>query len=148
MTMENEIWSTEQLRRINEDPALLSLLYDLGLLPETVLAHIRAAREDERSKILKERDDLRAALDRDKTGLAAALSKIRDEVKARRWICDGRGPYTHDDDRYRQETGFALDAIEKTAAESLAASGKLAHEALCRAEAAICRAEGISKKED
>lgn len=80
--------------------------------------------------------ELQNALDRDKTGLAGALAKIREEVKGRRWICEGRGPYTYDDDRYRQETGFALDAIEKLAADALAASGKLAHETLT--EKRIC----------
>lgn len=74
--------------------------------------------------------ELRKALDRDKTGLAAGLAAIREEVKGRRWISDGRGSYTYDDDGYRKETGFALDAIEKIAVDALAASGKLAHEAL------------------
>lgn len=75
---------------------------------------------------------LEGALDRDKTGLAGALAAIREEIKGRRWICDGRGSYTYDDERYRKETGFALDAIEKIAAEALMASGKLAHEALMK----------------
>lgn len=44
------IWSPEQLKRINDDPALVSLLYDLNLLPEVVLAHIRHAREEERER--------------------------------------------------------------------------------------------------
>ena len=74
--------------------------------------------------------ELRAALDRDKTGLAHALAEIVNEVKARRWVVQGRGDYAFDDDRYRQETGWALDAIEKLANDALAASGKLAHEAL------------------
>jgi hypothetical protein len=81
-------------------------------------------------KLDLQNDELCKALDRDKTGLAAALAAIREEVKGRRWICEGRGPYQYDDDRYRKETGFALDAIEKLAADALAASGKLAHEAL------------------
>lgn len=79
---------------------------------------------------------LKDALDRDKTGLASALAKVREEVKGRRWICEGRGPYTYDDDRYRLETGLGLDAIEKIAVDALAASGKLAQETL--AEKRIC----------
>lgn len=75
-------------------------------------------------------EDLKAALDRDKTGLAAALAKIIEEVKGRIWVKDGRGNYAFNDDRYRQETGWALDAIEKLAKDALAASGKLAHEVL------------------
>lgn len=73
---------------------------------------------------------LEGALDRDKTGLGSALASICQEVKGRRWICDGRGPYTYDDDRYRKETSFAFDAIEKLAVDALSASGKLAHEVL------------------
>lgn len=75
-------------------------------------------------------EELRAALDRDKTGLGEALSKVLVEVGARRWVVEGRGSYNFDDDGYRRETGWALDAIEKLAREALAASGRLAHEAL------------------
>lgn len=57
MTDVGRIWSPEQLKRINDDPALLSLLYDLNLLPEVVLAHIRHATGDavkvERKECLK-----------------------------------------------------------------------------------------------
>lgn len=53
MTTANEIWGPERLKRINDDPALVSLLYDLNLLPEVVLAHIRAAREEERKACLE-----------------------------------------------------------------------------------------------
>lgn len=53
MTTANEIWGPERLKRINSDPALLSLLYDLNLLPEVVLAHIRAARTEEREHCLR-----------------------------------------------------------------------------------------------
>lgn len=73
---------------------------------------------------------LEGALDRDKTGLAAALALIVEEVKGRRWICEGRGPYRYDEDGYRLETGWAFDAIEKIAKEALSASGKLASDTL------------------
>ena len=73
---------------------------------------------------------LREALHRDKTGLADALAKVIVEAKARRWVVEGRGCYEFDDDKYRKETGFALDAIEKIAYDALGASGELAHEAL------------------
>lgn len=53
MTTASGIWSPAQLKRINDDPALVSLLYDLNLLPEVVLAHIRHAREEERERIMK-----------------------------------------------------------------------------------------------
>jgi hypothetical protein len=48
-----------------------------------------------------------------------ALVRIVAEIKARRWITEGRGPYRYDDDEYRRETGYALDAIEKIAQEAL-----------------------------
>lgn len=53
MTTANEIWGPERLKRINSDPALVSLLYDLNLLPEVVLAHIRAARVEEREHCIR-----------------------------------------------------------------------------------------------
>lgn len=42
-----------QLKRINEDPALVSLLYDLNLLPEVFLARIRHAKEEERKRCIR-----------------------------------------------------------------------------------------------
>jgi hypothetical protein len=53
MTTANEIWGPERLKFINDNPKVVSLLYDLNLLPEVVLAHIRAAREEERKACLK-----------------------------------------------------------------------------------------------
>ena len=86
---------------------------------------------NEAGKLADERiKKLEAALDRDKTGLGSALAAICQEVKGRRWISEGRGPYPYDDDRYRKETRFAFDAIEKLAVDALSASGKLAHEVL------------------
>ncbi len=78
-------------------------------------------------RLRAEVETLRDALYRDKTGLAAALAAINDEVNGRRWICEGRGSYAYDDDRYRQETRWALDAIGKIATDALRASGTLAH---------------------
>ena len=70
------------------------------------------------------------ALYRDKTGLAKALEDVVKEVDGRRWLCEGRGPYKYDDERYRQEAGWAFDAIHKIAYDALVASGKLADKAL------------------
>lgn len=80
--------------------------------------------------LVAEVERLRAALDRDRTGLAGALCKVLVEVGARRWVVSGRGSYAYDDDTYRKETGFALDAIENIARDALSTSGALAHEAL------------------
>lgn len=51
------------------------------------------------------------------------LNRILEEIKSRRWICDGRGPYQYDDDRYRQEAGWAFEEIEKIVKEARAALG-------------------------
>lgn len=40
----------EQLKKINSEPEILHLLYDLDLLPEQVEAEIRGAREEERER--------------------------------------------------------------------------------------------------
>lgn len=85
---------------------------------------------DQLEKLIEENRKLQDAIDRDKTGLAGALVGVLDEVKGRRWVVQGRGSYEWNDDKYRQETGLALDAIEKIAKDALAASGKLAHDAL------------------
>lgn len=68
---------------------------------------------------------LREALHYDKTGLAGALASVIAEVKGRRWILDGRGPYTHDDEGYQREAGFAFNAIEDIAVRALNTSGQL-----------------------
>lgn len=49
----DRIWSPEQLKRINDDPALLSLLYDLNLLPEVILFNVRRTRDEERERCAK-----------------------------------------------------------------------------------------------
>lgn len=42
--------SPEKLKFINENPAVLNLLYDLGLLPEEIGARVRAYVEEERER--------------------------------------------------------------------------------------------------
>lgn len=74
---------------------------------------------------------LKDVLHKDATGLAAGLALVRAEVSKRRWIAEGRGSYEYDDDRYRKETGLALDAIDKIAEKALTASGTLAHAECC-----------------
>jgi len=74
---------------------------------------------------------LEAALDRDKTGLAKGLSKVLELVAGYWWITEGRGSYSWDDDRYRDETGNALSDIRDAATQALRDSGTLANNALC-----------------
>lgn len=69
---------------------------------------------------------LKELLDCDRTGLAAALGDCRSAAAARWWIVAGRGSYEWNDDRYRKETGRALQEIAEIASKALAASGKLA----------------------
>lgn len=71
-------------------------------------------------KIEAERDSLRAIIG----SLLNTYSRILDELKARRWITEGRGSYRYDDDRYREETGFAFDAIRSLVEEALARARK------------------------
>lgn len=45
--MKTYVWlSPEKLKAINDSPAILSLLYDLGLLPEEISARVRGYVEE------------------------------------------------------------------------------------------------------
>ena len=51
MVEEMKLWLLpEQLQAINGSPKILSLLYDLNLLPEVVMTHMRAAVKAERDR--------------------------------------------------------------------------------------------------
>jgi hypothetical protein len=52
------------------------------------------------------------ANERDRTLLHRAVHDIDSEIKGRMWLLDGRGCYEWDDDKYRQEFGWAVNAIE------------------------------------
>jgi hypothetical protein len=72
-----------------------------------------------------------AAIDRDKTGLAKGLEDVRKQVAGRRWICEGRGSFGYgEEEAYRRETGYALDAIDEIARKALSDSGTLANQVL------------------
>lgn len=45
--------SPEKLKFINENPQVLSLLYDLGILPEEISARVRGYVEEERERCAK-----------------------------------------------------------------------------------------------
>lgn len=45
--------SPEKLKFINDNPKVVSLLYDLGLLPEEISARVRGYVEEERKACLK-----------------------------------------------------------------------------------------------
>jgi hypothetical protein len=84
------------------------------------------ALRDENTALKSEVQRLRDSLNIDKTGLASALNECRRAANGRRWICQGRGPYTYDDDRYREETGHLIDEVNAIAEKALNESGKLA----------------------
>jgi hypothetical protein len=48
-----------------------------------------------------------------------ALNAILTEIKARAWLREGRGPYEWNDDDYRREAGWCMDAVRKIAEEAL-----------------------------
>lgn len=73
---------------------------------------------------------LSSAVDRDRTGLAAALAQIITVAQGYQWVAWGRGSYEFDDERYRSETGRALDSIIAGATHALRRSGDLATSAL------------------
>lgn len=63
-------------------------------------------------RLTAERDDARAANECDRTALHRVVHEIDSEIKGRMWLIEGRGPYEWDDDRYRQEFGWAVQALE------------------------------------
>jgi hypothetical protein len=58
-------------------------------------------------------DKYKGALEADATDLWKITGAIKKEVKEHWWITEGCGSYTHDDERYRQETQWAFEAILK-----------------------------------
>jgi hypothetical protein len=64
-----------------------------------------------------ERDAAMGSLEAQRTSLCNPLKAIRDAIKAREWLRLGRGSYEWDDDRWRDEFGDAIDAIESARRE-------------------------------
>ena len=77
-------------------------------------------------------------IDRDRTGLAKALVDVRARAQASYWIVEGRGSYTWNDDRYRRETGKALEEIGGIATKALRESGERADSAFHPKECKRC----------
>ena len=69
-----------------------------------------AARQKERARV----DELEAALERDRTRAADILQTItRTVVQPYSWLRSSRGSYEYDDDRWMEEFGRALDALDE-----------------------------------
>lgn len=61
----------------------------------------------------KERDEALAANELDRRSLHAVVRQIEEEITGRMWLIEGRGPYEWDDDKYRQEFGWAIHALQE-----------------------------------
>jgi hypothetical protein len=92
--------------------------------------------------------DAREALNRDRTGLAAALNRIRNELRGRYWMRhekDGGeagswGSYAypeHTVETLRREISWAFEAIGKIAHDALRASGTIADTSVAAADRAL-----------
>ena len=96
-----------------------------GLSLQTLALALARGRDDAAGEIARLKD----LLHRDKTGLALGLNKIQRIAKGFDWICEGRGPYEYDDERYRMEVAILITQVLAVAEEHLRASGDLANEA-------------------
>ena len=84
---------------------------------------------DEEIRLTKEVERLKGLLNRDRTGLAAGLDAVRKIATSYDWICEGRGTYAYDDDRYRMEVGALITQVVAAVTEALRASGAVVDEA-------------------
>ncbi len=92
----------------------------------------------EREKVAKLEglvESLKDSLHRDKTGLASALSSIKELIIGYSWIKEGRGPYEWDDNEYKTEFKRMADHILRITEHSLKASGDLVHPICCKGQA-------------
>lgn len=90
--------------------------------PEDMALWAVLALQDARREIVR----LKALLNRDATGLAEGLVQCQKAVRSREWVLESRGPYEWDDDRYKDEAGFALREVVEIAAAALKRSGLVA----------------------
>jgi hypothetical protein len=56
---------------------------------------------------------LRAIIERDRTGVAQGVRAVRKAITEHEWLRLGRDSYEYDDERWKDEFGDALDAIER-----------------------------------
>lgn len=63
-------------------------------------------REDEMQQVADEREVM-----------IKAFSDVTKEFEGRKWITEGRGPYTYDDEGYRKEVTYLFKAFEKIKSE-------------------------------
>lgn len=89
------------------------------------------------AEIMAERDELKGhvayladALWRDDVGMSKALGQIRQHIRGRAWVLEGRGPLEWNDDTYREEAGLAMRPVLEIADAALSSSGDLLHPTL------------------
>lgn len=106
-------------------------LQNARALAETYMPALLAALEAAQEALVK----AEGALHRDKTGLGAALAEIAKVVKGYGWIVRGEwASYSYEArtaETMRAEATWALEAVDKLAADALGASGALAQQMLC-----------------
>ncbi len=72
----------------------------------------------------RECEEAKAANELDRRSLWAVVRAIDEEITGRMWLIEGRGNYEWDDDKYRQEFGWAVHALQ----EKLEPLRKIAHD--------------------
>ena len=55
----------------------------------------------------------------DSDALFDIINGVRQELDAKAWMFEGRGPYQWDDDQYREEAGRTFDTIRKVVEEAV-----------------------------
>jgi hypothetical protein len=95
--------------------------------------------------------DLRLVIERDRSNVARGVAGIKKAISAYRWLIDGgRGSYAWDDDRWRDEFGRAVNAIEDALAPLAKIAADLSNSPTNSAEVHAARAPDapLSQGED
>ncbi len=77
-----------------------------------LIAINRSAAEEVRD-VRAERDEALFANELDRRNLHSIVSGIEAEITGRMWMIEGRGSYEWNDDKYRQEFGWAVKALQE-----------------------------------
>ncbi len=137
MALQQEIERLKVAGQQNLDDAnlqaddFIARIGELQAEAEKVSGTIRAAHvetveyREAMERYAEENRDLKRSLEQDRTGMAQALVDVRDEVRSRSWLLEGRGPYEWDDDKYKDEAGQAMRKVAGIAGDALRASGTI-----------------------
>lgn len=86
---------------------------------------------------------LKDTLHIDQTGLAKGLAAVNKLVESYWWVTEGRGPYTWNDDKYKDEMRNMLESVRDAATNALSSSGAIAHTVCCGKEPRTVTVEDI-----